>query len=337
MKKYDSLDLLKFIMCLMIVAIHTQLFPMILYPWLRLAVPLFFITSSFLLYNKIKMNKNQEKEIIKKYVIRQLKFYLFWFIILLPITIYFRLEWFGNGLLVGIIRTITNTLFSSTFIASWFIVACFEGVIIFSILSKKIGKKFLFVGLILYFICCFKSSYFTILDDSTIIYKLVFNYERFMPSFVFSFPVALIYIFIGKVFSEKEDKIMITIKDYIALIFSCLLLFIEWKFCYELTGTYNNDCYFMILPCTYFIFKICVSLKLDIKNAKSLRMFSIISFPLHASIQFVNSILLNHFINNTNICTILNFILTIICCFIVYMLITKLEKNKKFYFLKFSH
>ena len=50
---YDILDLAKFIFSLMILAIHTSLFPKILYPWLRIAVPMFFIISSFLLFKKI--------------------------------------------------------------------------------------------------------------------------------------------------------------------------------------------------------------------------------------------------------------------------------------------
>lgn len=35
-------DVVKFCLALMVVAIHSKLFPMLLYPWLRLAVPLFF-------------------------------------------------------------------------------------------------------------------------------------------------------------------------------------------------------------------------------------------------------------------------------------------------------
>ena len=40
-ENYDIFDLVKLILSIMIVAIHTSLFPTILYPWLRLAVPLF--------------------------------------------------------------------------------------------------------------------------------------------------------------------------------------------------------------------------------------------------------------------------------------------------------
>lgn len=338
MKNYDSLDLLKFISCLMIVAIHTQLFPMILYPWLRIAVPLFFITTSFLLFKKIKNNPEKKKDILKKYIVRQLKFYLFWFICLLPITIYFRLEWFNNGLLIGIIKTITSILFSSTFIASWFIIASVEGIIIVSFLSDKLSKKFLFaIFVLLYLICSFESSYYKLFDSLSIIYKIFSSYETFMPSFALSFPVSLIYILIGKSFAQKDESIKITKKDYIMLIIFCILLFIEWKTCYKYTKTFNNDCYFMILPCAYYIFKIFVSINIKLKNAKLLRMFSIISFPLHASVQNFIAFILKHFINNINIVCILNFLLTLLLCFIVYKLIIKLENKKFFGFLKYSH
>ena len=94
-KNYDILDIVKFILSIMVVAIHTELFPTVLFPWLRIAIPLFFIISSFLLYEKIKLNKENKKEIIKKYIVRQLKYYLFWFIVLIPATVYLRKEWFA--------------------------------------------------------------------------------------------------------------------------------------------------------------------------------------------------------------------------------------------------
>ena len=77
-KNYDILDLTKFILSIMIVAIHTQLLLSILYPWLRLAVPLFFTISSFLLFKKININPKEESEIIKNFCRRQIKLYLFW-------------------------------------------------------------------------------------------------------------------------------------------------------------------------------------------------------------------------------------------------------------------
>lgn len=98
LKNYDVLDLTKLVLSIMIVAIHTSLFPNILYPWLRLAVPLFFIISSFLLFSKVNNVSLTEKDIVvKNYIIRQLKLYLFWFIILLPLTVIIRKEWIIGG------------------------------------------------------------------------------------------------------------------------------------------------------------------------------------------------------------------------------------------------
>ena len=69
-KNYDILDLTKLILSIMIVAIHTSLLPTVLYPWLRLAVPLFFIISSFFLFNKVNNSTQDESgKIVKNFLL----------------------------------------------------------------------------------------------------------------------------------------------------------------------------------------------------------------------------------------------------------------------------
>ena len=83
-------DIVKFIMALMVVAIHSSLFPMVLYPWLRLAVPMFFIISSYFFFGnlrKVETDKEKNKR-LWKYVKRNLILYGFWFVVLLPYTLY---------------------------------------------------------------------------------------------------------------------------------------------------------------------------------------------------------------------------------------------------------
>ncbi len=71
MKKVNSVyDLLKIVLSIMIVLIHTKILPNILYPWLRIAVPLFFVMSSYFLFSKLNM-------LIKWIVIHF--FYVFWY------------------------------------------------------------------------------------------------------------------------------------------------------------------------------------------------------------------------------------------------------------------
>ena len=62
MKKSDILDLTKYILSFMIVAIHLELWPNILYPWLRLAVPLFFMISSYILFSKLNVTNEETKK-----------------------------------------------------------------------------------------------------------------------------------------------------------------------------------------------------------------------------------------------------------------------------------
>ena len=51
-KNYDIFDLTKFILSLFIVAIHNSIIPDILSPCARIAVPLFFMISSYLFFER---------------------------------------------------------------------------------------------------------------------------------------------------------------------------------------------------------------------------------------------------------------------------------------------
>ena len=87
-------DYTKFIMAIMVLAIHSALLPELLYPWLRLAVPLFFIISSYFFFKKYRSAESgaERGKVIKKFLIRNLQLYSFWFIVLLIPTADFSLE-----------------------------------------------------------------------------------------------------------------------------------------------------------------------------------------------------------------------------------------------------
>lgn len=97
-RKYNSLDLCKLIMAICIVAIHTQplekceidLVNNIYESFVRMAVPFFFITSGFLLGNKMEIPSTGEenKHIIKKYLFKIIKMYLIWTAIYFPLAVY---------------------------------------------------------------------------------------------------------------------------------------------------------------------------------------------------------------------------------------------------------
>lgn len=97
-KEYYGVDLLKFIMAIFVVAIHTQpfygvesvivqrVFNMIT----SLAVPYFFAVSGFLLFSKIHAPLSNEKSMVvcEKYLSRVVSLYIIWNIIYFPITVF---------------------------------------------------------------------------------------------------------------------------------------------------------------------------------------------------------------------------------------------------------
>ena len=119
---FPGLDLVKFVMAILIVAIHTSLF--IEKPWLYsiistingFAVPTFFVVSSFILFSKINDKKGVErKSIFKSAWKRQIIFYLVWYVLMLPMTYltFFKIANWKEILYAFV--------FNSTFSGYWFI------------------------------------------------------------------------------------------------------------------------------------------------------------------------------------------------------------------------
>lgn len=335
-KNYDILDLGKFISSLFIVAIHSVLFPEILYPWLRIAVPLFFVISSFLLFRKINLSpKNEKWTIIKRYIIRLLKYYLFWFVICLPATMMIRADWFAYGVKIGVLTAVRETLFSSTFVASWFIVSLIWGVLIIGLVAnKKTNIIILFVTFAIYIICTLWSSYSFVFQDNSLLMSLISRYKIFFSDPLYSFPVGLFWIMLGKLFAEDSVNLKNRLMYLIIILISAILLYVEWRFVFLLSDSYNNDVYLFLAPLTFAIFGWMINTKIDLKYAKKLRILSNVTYPLHASVAYYLILYLKVYFTSSSVLGLIVFVLTLIGCYVVCLTIVKLQKYKFFSFLK---
>lgn len=129
-KIFYSLDLLKFLMCILIVEIHTYgfLYPIELYYSTKVlisqAVPVFFIISSYLFFRgyfrSISPNRSWGGERLWHFSKRLLILYLFWFVVWLPWVIkekelLHHTIWENVGILIH------DFFFSYTFHGSWFL------------------------------------------------------------------------------------------------------------------------------------------------------------------------------------------------------------------------
>ena len=339
----DLLDLVKFILSFIIVAIHSQLLDPYLYPWLRLAVPLFFIISSYLFFTKINTcTLNRERLLLLKgFVLRNLKLYAFWFVVLFPVNIFTR-GWFDDGFFNGIVKILQGLLFGSTFVASWFIMALIIGVAIVFFASKKMSNSALItIGAILYILICMRSSYMFLFADFPIgLLEAIVKYESIVNAPINSFPAGLFWIVCGKLFADGAFAKFKIKESSIILGISAGLLLTEWLLLKHFSGNFNKDFYIMLAPCAIAIFNILIQLKpINLKYSREMRKISVIVYASHGTVIPLLNKLLEVTVGSmpATAKSIVVFIGTLAICISIAILILNLERTKYLTWLKYSH
>ena len=334
-----SFDLLKFVLSIFVVAIHSSLLPNVVYPWVRLAVPLFFILTSYFFFGKVfKMDDKTEKlKALRGFISRNLILYLFWFVALLPITLYIR-RYFNAGIIDGIVQLVKGFFFGSTFVASWYIMASIIGTVIIFFASKKFGNKTLLaITSVIYLMVCVRSAYWSLLEDVSWIESVREGYESIFTSPANSFPVSLFWICLGKCFAEGTfDFKFKSIKLAVLIIASAVLLYAEWLLVKHICGSVNKDCYIFLAPLAVLIFTAIKNAKpLEIKWSRELRFSSTIIYASHGSVLTVVTIALTKILGSAP--KGLLFLMILFACLAISAVIMFLEKKKIFKWLKYSH
>lgn len=286
-------DILKIVLAIFVVAIHTTTMDFFLRPILRIAVPIFFImTSYFFFLNQKKMNSYQEKKkALIKFSKRYLLLYLFWFIVLLPITVICR-KWYVNFGFETLINVIKCFLFSSTFRASWFLTASLINIVFVWWASRKISDIWLIVlGLLFYFPCCLFSNYNNIVENENVIESYI-KYASCFSTPYNSFPVALLFIMFGKILAEKSI-LFSNRKIIFYLIMSIISLYIEFYIIQYNRLFLFDDCYLSLVPSSLLIFMLIGQNHITISfPTREIRKCSTIIYCCHASIaSCVNGVL----------------------------------------------
>lgn len=154
--QYSGIDLAKFICSILVVTIHIPPFGLnspingyINCYLARLAVPFFFIASSFFLFSKCQKTPGETASIVKQYLLRIIKLYLIWSLIYLPISLVQIYESNGGFSVLAIFDFIRQTLFVGSFVHLWYLVALVVSIILFSLLLSIFRKK----EYVVYIIC----------------------------------------------------------------------------------------------------------------------------------------------------------------------------------------
>lgn len=358
-KTYPMIDIVKFICALLVLTLHLvgyafadlavdgapptggvllSLGSSFYYLFARICVPFFFLSSSFFLFKKIKENPNERKEILKKYCIRLAILYLVWQLISLPYMIdkYFfnPLTTTSNNTLFFFLRIITLNGFDG----SWYLSALLFGVLIVS-LFKNNNKGLLILSICLYIIPCLFSNYNNLFSNLAIT-NFLKSINNFYSVFL-SVLSGLIFISLGKIIAEKE----ITINrktNIICLIVFALLSFIELFLTNFFQLSIAADSFFMLVPYSFFLFTLLLSINIEPKKShvflrKSSIFIYLLQFPmLYIIYRFVNTFNWTIFKSNI-IVVLLLYVFIVLLSMLICKLLIKLQKLKRFDFLKYFY
>ncbi len=323
-KTYDAkFDLVKFALAILVLAIHSTLWPEVLYPWLRIAVPLFFMISSYFLFSKLsEARPEKHKKILKSFVFRNLKLYLLWFLLLLPFTLYLRREaWFSLSPLENVWIIFRSALFDSTFVASWFITATVLGTLLVYALCKLLKNNcaVFLLTLAAFVFVTLSSSWHTVLADTALL-RGIDGYLNVFGSLANSYPAALFWVFFGKIFAEKKEVSLPTPLLSMFAVVGAVALFAEWKWIASLDGGINYDSYFSLAPLCLSLFALLQKVK-PICWAPSVyfKRASTVLYVLHGTaVLFVAALVKKLFRKPI---PLLSFCITLVGCIAVYFLL----------------
>lgn len=334
---FPLVDVVKVILSAMVVAIHVspvdEPIRSLLLPILRIAVPIFFLLSSFFLSRKLasKQDVVAKRAVLFRFVKRNICLYLFWYIALFVPTLFLRREayeaFLSYGLLKGVFLYIMTVLFGSTFRVSWFLSATCIGAVIVYVLEYKRSLCFAICG-VSFIICCFASNYYGIAPS-----WLVSIFHRFSPigTLYNSFPAALLWMLIGnevgKVYSSRlrETLYRNRLILFVLALIGALVLYIEHSVI-EMAGCARaDDCYFSLIIVCLPLFLIIISVAEEGAQAppiyRFMRAASTVTYCLHATLAYILTICFNFHAPSVTF-----YLLVLLLCWLCAMVIICLEK-----------
>lgn len=288
-KKYNLIDIVKFILAIFIMIIHSGIDKTVISPVLRIAVPLFFIISAYFLFSKLKTlnDKKEKRRALVRFIKRNLFLYIIWAIIQLPLVVYFR-DYHKNFLPNGFLYTLRDFFNGSGFTGSWFILALVVSVVIVYWLSKKISPKII-LGLSVpgYVICCFCTNYWNLMPETSFLRAFLIGYQSILSlSFYTSLPGALFWVAIGNFLAKKEFSVK-NCYLYIILAISVILIAVERVFIVMYNLGAADDCYFSLMILCPVLFLIIIRHNFTVQTNFRFRELSTIIYVTHGSVERV--------------------------------------------------
>lgn len=287
-----SIDVAKFIGSVLIFAMHCNVLEnnanasLALEILSRWGVPFFFISSSYFLFSK-GTEGNITKEHLRRYVFRVGMLYVLWGIFNLPSIYVMRLYQNDVARAGTWLEFIKNSILSSTFTGSWYLLSSiFSAWLVFSLSKRFKTKTLLIITSIPYVLCALSSVYYGVLPSqvSSILSFLCFPLNVFNGCFYFS---------IGKMISEKESELTRFFTHTRSVLLS-LVFYLVYALELAMAKHFNvfgsTDVAFSTVALSSALFFFCIQVKKDMKCSLLLRKLSTIIYCCQGNVLIFNSL-----------------------------------------------
>lgn len=266
-KYYYSIDMMKYICAIMVLSIHMapfeQISPLLNDLWgsviCRVAVPFFFMTSSFFFFTKAgSVKKNfgvYAKRILILYTI-----YTVVYLIILAL----------KNQLEPPIKIIQEIFFSGVCIHLWYFMAILVGIGMVILLEKLVNeKRTVIISIVLYVIGTLSSTYYSLLFEGNQIGVIISKYMDVFLSVRNGIFFGMIFVVLGKLVIKREQEIidkslMFWIVYFgIAMCFMCIEGIVINKYT---TKIYGRDMFLLLPVCAYALFGLILKMNQYTKN-----------------------------------------------------------------------
>jgi surface polysaccharide O-acyltransferase-like enzyme len=285
------------------------------------AVPFFFISSGFLISNKIENPDNVEK--IWEYLIKIIKLYLIWTLIYMPLTVY---DYVNNNrsFFWNILAFIRGLFFIGEHYNSWILWYLLS--LIYSTLLTGILLKFKVKIKTIYFVSVLLFVFGNIMSIWANKYgSLSYSVQKLMKYYSYIFGngrlfTGMFYFITGIIISKYKFDISIMLSIGFMLFFGNI-------FVHELYSSIS----IAVLSILIFLLIVTINIKDNI-IFKKLRATSTIFYFMHLIFLSIYTII---FLKDANHYGFDSFLISLICCIIISIVFIKLKKNKKFKWLQY--
>lgn len=346
-KRYNAVDLTKFIMSLLVIVIHVHplghghdseianFYIMNLLP--RLAVPFFFVISGFFLYKKTTLPQFTLSP-SKAYLLKLLRLYLIWSVIYFPCSID-GIFYAGDGVFFGALRFVRD-MFLGSYVHLWYLASTIMAVLVISLLLRAGLKPALIMAIssVLYLVGLLAQTWFGLIRPLQTLTPGFWDFLRGFEPYILSTRKgifsSMIFVGIGMLFAYYKFNISRRLA-YCGFFVSLALTFVEIHTVSVFGMAREYDFCVMLVPTVFFLVYIVLNTGLkDSPVYPFLRSMSTLVYFLHLGIKNIVYDLMYGFGFKD---TPLRFAIIVAVTLIISFLLIKLSNVRCFKWLKYLY